>query len=427
MVYKKLEEYIVKLRGEKTPYFLLQGQTKLNDPSYYPFQKDMLPVQCTFQDETPETLSGYTSGERSIILPQNNYWFKAKGIGIPSGVSQPIFKGGKLFSYFLSNARVGSGKIIWGFSSYEEAKEELFWMQKANEIGVPASRPIGLGIYNNIVVMDFENRRSLFQYLNDEKTDVFIDFSKKHREMMGACVFCRGTSDIRVDEILYPFMFPTIRKILETRDCEAYLMWLGSSCGYNLRLHHDGGMTHGTRQRRIGLITNSHLANHTLGELNTGTTDYHLSGEVNSKLKKLELIFLSYVMNPLPYAKSLGMKRFQDWGISDFSIQETTSIPYRDYINGYFYDENKLINFTKAFMKGLEKGYYRRKILNIDEKQKKNMLYKLVDLKHKLWKIYNIPQGLQRGVRYIKAIISSKSVQKPYIEKINKLAYKKID
>lgn len=415
-----LEKYIVELRGGKTPYFLIEGKTELSKPSYYPFPKDMLPVQCTFHDENLEKLSGYTSGERSIVVPQTEYWFKAKGIGIPSGVSKPIFQEGKLFSYFLSNARVGSGEIIWGFSSYEEAKEELYWMQRANEVGVPASIPIGLGIYEKIVVLDFKNRSGLFQYLNNVKTDVLRDFSEKGREISGACVFCRCTSDIRVDEVLYPFMFPTVEKILDLRDCKDYLMWLGSSCGYNLRLHHDEGMTHGTMEKRFGFITNSHLANHTIEESETGTTDYHLSGEVNNKLKKLELIFLSYVMNPLPYARSLGMKKFQDWGMSAFSaMEELPSISYYDHFNGYFNYEKKAVDFTMAFMKGLEKGYYRRRILDIDKKLKRKMLYRLVNLRHKLWQIYDVPQGLQRGLRYIKARISLKNINNSDIE--NKL------
>lgn len=124
------EELIQKLRGSKVPFFLVDAETRLLSASDYPFPSGKAPVQCCVVGNELQRFQAYTSGNRSIVLPYEGNWFKAKAIGIPCGVSQPILKAERLYSYFLTEDRIGSGTLIWGFSQIDEAENEFEWMQK---------------------------------------------------------------------------------------------------------------------------------------------------------------------------------------------------------------------------------------------------------------------------------------------------------
>ena len=231
----KFEEIILRLRG-RTEYFKVEGETLLLNPQKYPFSRGNLPVLCDMEGEKPS--SAYISGNRSIILPEEDLWFKAKAIGIPFGISRPFYREGKLFSYFLSEANIGSGRLIWGFLTIKEAENELRWMRKAREMELPSTEPIGIGIYRNVFVIELKNRKELFSYLNRTSREILKRrFFNESRRVEAACFFCLEPTDVRVDEVLYAFSFPRVDELLGKEDCKDYLRWLGSSCGYNLRLH----------------------------------------------------------------------------------------------------------------------------------------------------------------------------------------------
>ena len=408
------EELIHKLRGPKTEFILIDGETKLIDPSRYPFKRDVLPVLCSPIDTETEPLLAYISGYRSLILPSNGKWFKAKAIGIPFGNSRPVLKEKRLFTFFLTNASIGSGKLIWGFSSIEEAENEIKWMKKAKELGLRTTNPIGIGIYKNVFVLDLKDRVDLFSFLNRTNfKDLLGRFLKDSRRVDAACVFCSEPTDIRVDEVLYAFSFPGVERILEKRDCKDYLKWLGSSCGCNLRLHHDNRIMHGTIQMGPGFMTNSHVANHLVGEKGTWMTDYHMAGEIRDhNVKRMEVFCLCHVMNPLPHARTIAMSRFAREEFPRFELYELlTSSSYEAIITlGEIGLRTPKAELTEAFIEGVELGYYRRKIYEVDLKLKKEMLRKSIIIKEMLWEILKMPKRMQRGVEYFHKALQARKI-----------------
>ena len=420
-----IEGLIQKLRGSKTEYFLIEGETKLLDPSKYPFNKDTLPVLCNPLDRRINPLLAYISGNRSITFPLNRMWFKAKAIGIPFGKSRPIQRDRKLFTYFLTNASIGSGKLIWGFSTPEEADNEIKWMNKAKELDLHATEPIGLGIYKNVFVIEVKNRRDLFSYLNRTSfEDLMNKFLKGSRKTEAACVFCLEPTDIRVDEILYAFSLPGIEKILGEEDCKDYLRWLGSSCGYNLRLHHDNDIMHGTIQRGPGFMTNSHVANHLVGEGGTWMTDYHMAGKTKDKdIKRMEVFCLCHVMNPLPHAEAIARSRFAREELPMFELYELLlSSSYGALTSlGEMGLETPKAELTEAFIDGVILGYYRRRVFEVESKLKREMLKKSVLIKEKMWQILKMPARMQRGVDYFYMKLNTEKITEQDYNEIAKI------
>lgn len=283
-------------------------------------------------------------------------------------------------------------------------------MGRARELGLPATGPIGIGIYRDVFVLDFKNRRELFDHLNKVGfEDLLEDFLKNSRRMTAACTFCKGPTDIRADEILYPFMLPSIERILDIDDCRDYLKWLGSSCAYNLRLHHDNDIMHGTIPKGAYVMTNSHVANHLVGEEKTWMTDYHMAGKAEVRgIQKVEVYCLSYVMNPLPWAEAIGRAKF---------MPET--FPHGLY-DRQMPDRSPSVMLTTAFMDGIELGYYRRRIFDVEPGLKRDMLRKLVKIKEKMWQIYGIPEGMQRGLEYIPYYITSRKTTERDLNEVMK-------
>ena len=409
-----LEDLIRRLRGPRTEYFLIKGKTELLDPSKYPFEKGMLPVFCKYIDAKMQPLKAYISGNRSIVFPSDSAWFKAKSIGIPSGRSSPTYKDGKLYTFFLTNASIGSGSLIWGFSEVKEALNEVKWMKKAKELDLRVTEPVGMGIYENIFVIDLKDRSDLFSYLKRTSLeDLMNRFHKEARKTEGACVFCWEPTDIRVDEILYAFSIPGIENILGRDDCRDYLKWLGSSCGYNLRLHHDNCIMHGTVQVGPGFMTNSHVANHLVGEETTWITDYHMAGEVkNEDIKRMEVFCLCHVMNPLPHAEVIARSRFARDEFPRFELYELLLSPSYEAITslGEIGLRTPKAGLTEAFIDGIELGYYKRRIFEVESKLKRKMLRKSILIKEKIWEILKIPKRMQRGVDYFHARLYSRKL-----------------
>ena len=416
------EDYISRLRGPKVPYFLIEGETRLLDASSYPYGRNRLPVQCNFLEEKREPLSAHITGLRSIVFPFEGQWFKAKAIGIPSGASRPIFRDGRLLSYYLSQTTIGSGTLVWGFMSIEETKNEIHWMKRARELGLPVTEPVGIGVYEDIFVLEFKDRRGLFEHLNKVRLDDLLDdFSKNSKRTTVACSFCREPTDIRVDEILYAFAFPGAEKIFDADDSKDYLKWLGSSCGRNLRLHHDSGILHGTIPRAGGVMTNSHVANHLVGEEETWMTDYHMASQLRDKAtRRMEVYCLSCVMNPLPYAQVIGRARFLPRKSPPLGLYEGLVLSPSEGIAGLGELAPMLpgAELAEAFTDGVERGYNRRSTFKIGPELKRNMLRRAVRMKEEMWRIYGIPKGMQRGVEYVRRTIASKKITEEELSEV---------
>jgi len=406
------EELVKKLRGPKVPFFLVDAETMLLDPGSYPFPSGKAPIQCILIQPELEKFEAYTSGDRSIILPHEESWFKAKAIGIPSSVSQPILKNGRIHSYFLTNDRIGSGTLIWGFSQIEEAENELRWMQKIHDL-VPSPKPVGIGIFRNLSVKEFNDRFELFNYLNATDLKLLLQqFSGGSRSMDAASVYCLEPTDIRVDEILYGFISPELCNYLEVTNCKDYLKWLGSSCGNNLRLLHDNGILHGSILRYGGVMTNSHVGNHMVNEYSTWITDFHMSQPVSDeRFKEIELECLTYVMNPLESAERIGKTRFMlrdsstPYTLSQRLILNRGSLAAEDFL-----PSSKGEELSMAFVDGIEYGYFGRKISYVETSLRREVLEKAAELKCRLWRMLSLPEGMQRGAATVRELMTRRTL-----------------
>lgn len=406
------EELVKKLRGPKVPFFLVDAETRLPDPGNYPFPDGKVPVQCILMDPQLERFEAYTSGNRSIILPHGECWFKAKAVGIPSGVSQPILNKGHMYSYFLSNDCIGSGTLIWGFSQIEEAENELRWMQKIYDFA-PSPKPVGIGIFRNLSVKEFKDRNELFEYLKHADANRLLEeFASCSRLMDAASVYSLQPTDIRVDEILYGFISPELSNELDKEDCRDYLKWLGSSCGKNLRLLHDNGILHGSLLRYGGVMTNSHVGNHMVNEDSTWITDFHMCQPVSDKrFKQIELECLTYVMNPLESAERIGKGRFEPQA---FPMAYALSEPLTpNHVSQYVEDFRPRSigeDLSVAFIDGIEYGYFRHKVTHIETSLRSEVLGKVAELKRRLWRMLSLPEGMQRGHAVVRELMARKGL-----------------
>lgn len=408
-----VERLLSLLRGRKVIFHLIEGHTSLVDPSLYPFKADEVPIQCILEEGTIPSIEAHTSGLRSIVQPgTDDRWFKAKAIGIPSGISMPIYIDGRLYTYYLSDTYIGTGQLIWGFSTIDEAENEISRIVEAQELGLPAPKPIGIGYYNDVQVLDFKDRVELFRMLESTPREVMLKRLKESsRPVKAACIFMEQPTDVRVDEILYGFLHPSIHHILDPRDSKAFLKWLGSSCGFNLRMHHDADLLHGTTPRRGGFMTNSHTANHTVDEKGTYATDYHMAYRSKDKdLKRAEVFFLASVMNPLPRANEAAGKAFEQ------RRPLPLTLPFGDIssqLMGYYEDdlfkpESLQEEFTEAFLAGVEYGYNRRRTRSVEAKLRREALLKVAAAKKELFRLLSLLEGTQRGAKYTTSMLMTR-------------------
>ncbi len=394
------------LRGRKVPFRLVGGTTKLVDPSLYPFKAGEVPILCDLVEGRAQGLEAYTSGLRSIVLQgAGGVWFKAKAIGIPSGISRPFYHDGWICTYHLSEAYIGTGRLIWGFSAVDEAENEIHRMMDARELGLPVAKPVGIGFYDRVRVINVRNRVELFETLNSTPRDVLLErFRDSGRALDAACVFTAQPTDVRVDEILYGFLHPLIHEVMNKRNCKGFLRWMGSSCGYNLRMHHDAGLLHGTVPRGGGFMTNSHTANHLVDEGGTYTTDYHMAYRSEDKdLKRVEAFFLASVMNPLPRAEEAAGKAFEQQRplIFEIPVEATTPIPFGYYEDQMFMPRGHQEEFTEAFLDGVTYGYNRRKTRSVEARLVREALLKAAACKKELFRLLGLPEGMERGVEQV--------------------------
>ena len=406
MACRDVERLLSLLRGRKVSFHLVEGSTRLVDPSHYPFKADEVPIQCILAEASIPSIETYTSGLRSIVQPSTgDLWFKAKAIGIPTGDSRPIYADGRIYTYYLFDTYIGTSQLIWGLSTIDEAENEISRIVEARENGLPAPKPIGIGFYNNVRVLDFKDRVELFRMLESTPREALLKrFKESSRPVEAACVFMAQPTDVRVDEILYGFLHPRIRQILDPRDCKDFLKWLGSSCGFNLRMHHDAGLLHGTMPKRGGFMTNSHTANHLVDEKGTYTTDYHMAYSSKDKdLKKAEVFFLASVMNPLQGADEAARKAFEQHRPLPFMLSPedlySQIIGYHD--DRWFKPKSLQEKFTEAFLDGVEYGYNRRRTRSVEAKLRREALLKTAAAKKELFRLLGLPESMQRGVKYV--------------------------
>jgi hypothetical protein len=402
------------LRGRKVFFHLVGGSTSLVEPALYPFRTGEVPVLFDRADGPGDDLDGYTSGLRSIVRPGvGDLWFKAKAIGIPSGSSRPICVDGNIYTYYLSEAFIGTGRLIWGFSTVDEAENEISRMVEARELGLPAAKPVGLGYYSNIRVLDYRDRVELFKMLDSTPRESLLErFRGSSRPVEAACVFTAQPTDVRADEVLYGFLHPLVLEVLDPRDCRDFLGWLGSCCGLNLRMHHDAGILHGTVPRYGGFMTNSHTANHLVDEEGTYTTDYHMAYRSGDKdLKRVEVFFLASLMNPLPRAEEAAGEAFrQDRPLLlELPVENAFPISYGKYQDQFFRPRGQCEKFTEAFIDGVAHGYNRRKVRHVEAKLRREALLKSAACKKELFRLLGFPEGMERGSEHVAKRLAGRS------------------
>jgi hypothetical protein len=401
-----VERLLGLLRGRKVSFHLARGSTRLVEPSLYPFEGDEIPILCDFVEGGAQGFDGYTSGLRSIVRPgAGDSWFKAKAIGIPSGISRPVHADGRIYTYYLSDAYIGTGRLIWGFSTVEEAENEISRMAEAGELGLPAAKPVGIGFYGDVRVIEVKDRIELFGMLRSTPREELLGrFRDSSRPVEAACIFASQPTDVRVDEILYGFLYPLIGEVLDQRDCRGFLRWLGSSCGRNLRMHHDAGLLHGTIPRGGGFMTNSHAANHLMDEEGTYTTDYHMAYRNGDEdLKRVEAFFLGSLMNPLPRAEEAAARAFRKPRplIFDMPVEGTVQLPFGYYDDQLFTPRGPQEKLTEAFVEGVVYGYNRRRVRSVEARLRREALLAAAACKKELFRLLGLPEGMERGVEQV--------------------------
>jgi hypothetical protein len=387
------------LRGKATLH-LFPGATRLSEPTLYPFKADEVPLMCYFGRADTVGVEAYASGFRSAVLPTSGGWLKAKGVGIATGSSRPFLVGDMVCTYWLGDVNIGSGRLIWGFSTLAEAENELRKTTEATEAGCPAPRPVGIGLYGGVTVIDVKDRVELFQMLASTPREVLLErFKLSGRTVEAACVFMAQPTDVRVDEVLYGFLHPSVENFLPHRDCEDFLRWLGSSCGSNLRIHHDAGLLHGTVPKEGGYMTNSHAANHLVDEEGTYTTDYHMVYRSSDRvLRETEVYFLASLMNPLPGATEAAARGLTPWKPLIYEMPfEADSIITGQFGNRFFSPITRREEYTEAFLDGIVYGYNRRKVRHVEGRLRREALLVAAACKRELFRLLELPDGMERG------------------------------
>jgi len=305
-------------------------------------------------------------------------------------------------------------------------------MKALKEQGLSEVDPVGIGIYKNVSVLDFDDRISLFRYLDSSDLESILKrFSEHSRQTTACCVFCHEPSDIRVDEIFYALMFPKVEKVVNKDDCKDYVKWLGSSCAHNLRRFHNHGLLHGTIPKRGGVFTNSHFCNHLVGETETWMTDFHMVEKTTdeSRMKK-EVWCLLHVMNPIEPSVEMAppsgfpfelLDQRSSMGSVTGPIESVLSVstPFGTPVSRF--ESTLRSKFQEELAMELEKGVesgYKEDVFEIESKVKEEMLRKIVQIKETMWKMYNLPKGMQRGIDYVQETIRSRSIPKKELNHI---------
>lgn len=378
----------------RTDFWLLEDENVEMKVSRYPFDNNKMPVMCQFSEGTSsESYEAYESGNRSIIYYDDGRWFKAKGIGIPRGISRPIYHDKKIYTYQLyGDLDMCHHSAIWGYMEKVDLNCELYGVKETNELGMDIETS-GFGEYKKGYYISFKDRRELFNFLKSSKE------SDRLKKLFGSSILTQLfsfysfiPSDLRVQELLFVFMFPQIEYMLDTTECKEYVRWLGSSCGYRLRQLHEVDLLHGTwigdRKAEIGLAdvhSNSYTGNHTITEEDTWLVDFDLAKtSKDDSLKDLEKWCLINMENPLFYAGSYLGNEALRMGLAKKNT---------------FREE-----LARQFVDGVNEGYD-GEIHYIEKQLRRNMLEKLCKSKQFLWELFKLPKDLIGDIYYIDALM----------------------
>lgn len=381
----------------KTKYWLVENDSKFLRESSDPFKKKRVPIMCSFLDEPNyPSLEAYESGNRSILLMHEGGWFKAKGIGIPAGVSRPIYDKGKIYTYQLYDDPDMCHKyILWGFMQREEYECEEYGSAMAKELGQRIEL-LGKASFEDVYYLQLKDRMEMFSELRKIDREAMIGgFKTEGNRTTAYSAYYWVPSDIRVGELFFAFMFPGVTKLIDPGMIREYVEWLGSSCGYLLRQFHDSGALHGTwvgdRATSLGLKdvhSNSYTGNYLVDDEGLTMCDFDLSKPIEKESEKeIEKWALVHIENPLYYAGSYTPNDALNQRIAKKN-------PFR---------EGLAIQFERAVDLG-----YREGVNEIESALKREMLGLVVKTKELMWKLYGFPEDLQGQIDYVDYVISNK-------------------
>lgn len=400
MMKHTVENYTSLLRHE-TSYWLIGNDSTFFNDQLNPFGKDRVPIMCDFLGEHNfPSFKTYESGNRSILLMQKGRLLKAKGIGIPTGVSKPKYENGKIYTYQLyDDPDMCHKSILWGFMQDEEFNCELYGAEKARELGQKI-KLVGTTSYRNVYYIRFKDRVQLFDKLHKIRPEILISDLKKSGDPTTAhSVFFTVPSDIRVGELFYTLMFPEITDLIDPEMIREYVNWLGSHCGHLLRQFHDSGSLHGTwvgnRATSLGLRdihSNSYTGNYLVDNERLTMCDFDLSKPIEKESEKeIEKWALVHVENPLYYAGSYT---------PDDALKQRIAKknPFRE-------------ELAALFEKAVDYGYSEEP-MEMERSLKREMLGLLVRAKKLLWYLYGLPEDLIGQIYYIDHVISKTKIEK---------------
>jgi hypothetical protein len=384
----------------------LRGKTKVwlldNDPEYFKdsslFDEGKSPIMCDFEEklELP-TFEAYESGNRSILFKHNNKWCKAKGIGIPTGVSRPIYLNGKIFTHQLYNdPGMCHETILWGFMQGSEYECELYGSRKAEELGQNIEI-IGSSIYENVYYLRLKDRIELFKKLKGmKKGDLIKNYEKESVKTKAYSAYYYVPSDIRVGELLFTFMFPEVTQLMDPALIVDYVKWLGSYSGGLLKEFHDSGNLHGTwvgpQYTSLGVLdihSNSYTGNYIVDDERLTMCDFDLSKPIeDASMRDIEKWALINIENPLHYAGSFNQRDALYQGIAK---------------------KNRFREELAEIFENSVKSGYDGEPFEVERKTRKEMLQRVTKAKIMLWDHYGLPKSLTGQIDYIDYVISKKT------------------
>lgn len=394
-----IENYTERLR-QKTNYWVVNNDSNFFQELYNPFGKKNVPIMCDFLGNYDfPSFEAYESGNRSILFRDKGSWFKAKGIGIPTGVSRPIYDKGKIYTHQLyDDPGMCHRFILWGFMQKQEFEAELFGAARAKDLGQKIQL-LGTASFDHVYYMEVKDRTELFRKLRSVKRKTLINsFKQDGIKTRAYTVFYHVPSDIRVGELFFVFMFPRITELIDSEMIKEYVEWLGSSCGRLLRQFHEMGALHGTwvgdRTTSLGLKdvhSNSYTGNYLVDEEGLTMCDFDLSKPIEKESEKeLEKWALVHIENPLYYAGS--------YTPDDALKQEIAKKnPFRE-------------ELAKIFEASVDTGY-NEEIIEVEHAVKRDMLGHLVKAKELMWNLYRLPKDIVGQIDYVDYVISNTTIE----------------
>jgi hypothetical protein len=401
-----MENYIEKLR-QKTTFYLLDRQAEFVNDNSNPFSNNGVPLMADFLNSEPtHAQEAYESGNRSILFKHKGKWCKAKGIGIPVGISRPVFEKNSIYTYLLyDDPGMCHKSILWGFMQEEEYSCEVFGSKRAMELGQDIEL-IGATHWDSVFLTQYKDRFELFNSLKQmEKRKIRARLMKSKEKTMGYSSYYYVPSDIRVGEIFFTIMFPEIPRLIDETNIREYVQWLGNSCGRILRRYHDSGAIHGTwvgpKQTSLGLLdihSNSYTGNYIVDEEKITMCDFDLAKPIEKDSEKeLEKWALVHVENPLYYAGSYSPNDALSHGMAERN-------PFREEI-------------SQLFEKSVDEGYNKEEF-SLERKKRRNLLQLFVKAKSKLWELYDLPKTISGQIDFVDYIIATKKVDSKRLKEL---------